>query len=416
MRLKNTFTLVFGLLTIAVYSQKKIDTDSLWQQTATFYKAKEYDKVIANSHKAIKIAPSYLDFHLVLGNVYWKKQQLDSARYYLKHVIATNPKYQDAFTSLVQLETEQNNLDTAYNIVDNAIKLHPKTIEFVYQKLVLLQLQDNPEATLDFLNNEIIEHPKDSKLQQALLEIRLKNSSNRIGINYSITGFNKAGVGPWQLTSLQYIRERKKISWIGQLHYADRQSNGISVVSGLQFEIENYWKHSKKNYSYMEVAYSNATVFPKWRLAYSWYQNIGKAWEADLGIRFSETSNRNVVTGVAGIGKYIGSYWFTIRSYFPFIEGKTYSSFTATTRYYWNTKYDYLSASIGYGTSPDERENLALFDQRFRFASYRFGLGYHKLFGEHYIAGLQTNYNRQEYKVNNFQNEYNVALVFQYKF
>lgn len=415
MPLRYILALFFGLATCTFYSQKRIDTDSLWQETATLWRAKAYDQVLSNSHKALKIAPNYLDFSLALGNVHWKKQQLDSARYYFKRVVNTNPNYQDAYSNWISLEIEQNNIEIAHKLVDEAIRLHPKNIAFIYQKCTLLELQQEPEALTDFLQNALIEFPKDAKLVQTLQSIRFQDNSTRIGINYSITSFDRAGVGPWQLTSLQYLRERKKVSWIGQLHYADRQSSGISVASGLQVELENYWKHSKKNYSYWDIAYSNATLFPKWRLGYSFYQNLGKSWEADLGMRYTKTTQRSIVTGATGIGKYIGSYWINCRAYFPFIEHQVYPSFTATTRYYWNTKHDYISATIGYGTSPDERENLAFFEQRFRFSSYRIGLGYHQLFGEHFIAGIQTNFNRQEYKVNNFQNEYHVGVVFQYK-
>ena len=93
-----------------------------------------------------------------------------------------------------------------------------------------------------------------------------------------------------------------------------------------------------------------------------------------------------------------------------------YPAFTATARYYFDTKYDYATVLTGYGTSPDERVTLGQFEQRVALNSYRLGAGYYRLLWKHYCVGLQGVYNHQEYTPNNYQNEFDLFLSVQYKF
>ena len=117
-----------------------------------------------------------------------------------------------------------------------------------------------------------------------------------------------------------------------------------------------------------------------------------------------------------GVGKYIGSYWINFRSYLQHNDRDYHPSFSLTTRYYFDTKYDYVSFVGGYGTSPDERTTIGQFEQRVSLNSYRIGAGYYKLFNNHYLTGIQTTFNNQEYAPNLKQNELEISLMFQYKF
>jgi hypothetical protein len=70
-------------------------------------------------------------------------------------------------------------------------------------------------------------------------------------------------------------------------------------------------------------------------------------------------------------------------------------AFTATARYYFDTKYDYVTVLTGYGSSPDERVSLVDLEQRISLNSYRIGAGYFKQFGNQFITGAQIMINHQ---------------------
>jgi YaiO family outer membrane protein len=259
-------------------------------------------------------------------------------------------------------------------------------------------------------------NPNNTDLKQRFTQLKSKTSSDRIGVNYSYTHFSRESVGPWQITGLQYIRERKNLTLIGRVNYADRQSDGNIIASGIQYELESYVQHNQKSYSYASASFSDAIVFPKLKLSYSYFRNFNKGWEADLGTRYTKAADDEIYTAVAGIGKYVGSYWLNLKSYLQFSENDVNPSVTATARYYFNTKYDYATVLLGYGSSPDERVSLVDLEQRITLRSYRVGAGYYKLFNEHYVTGVLATFNNQEYTANLTQNELEVFVTLQYKF
>jgi YaiO family outer membrane protein len=106
------------------------------------------------------------------------------------------------------------------------------------------------------------------------------------------------------LGSIQYIRERSWGSLIGRINYVNRLSSGISVSDGIQLEAESYFFQEKRTIP-LGAGYSLDPVFPKLRLAYSFYQNFKKGWEADLGVRYIKAENAEIKTVVLGVGKYI---------------------------------------------------------------------------------------------------------------
>ena len=50
----------------------------------------------------------------------------------------------------------------------------------------------------------------------------------------------------------------------------------------------------------------------------------------------------------------MGSYWFVFRNYLFFKDYGVSGSYYLTGRRYFNSRYDYLSLTLGYGTAPDE--------------------------------------------------------------
>lgn len=404
------------ILSINLFAQK-IDTDSLLVQTVyQINTAKNYPKAIQLGQLGIKIAPDYLDFHIALGRSYMLTKKIDSSRIYFNHVIDKNPQYKEAFIYLTKLELEEKNAPSAIRTIDKALIYYPEEKDFHILKLQAIYLEKEDEKSIAYLNELVQKYPSDKDLKQQLTELKSKTVSDRAGINYNYTTFDRSGTGPWHLLGLQYIRERKKLTLIGRINYADRRSLGESINSGLQYEFETYFKNNKKSYSFANMAYSNDIVFPKLRMSYSYFHNFTKGWESETGIRYTKTIDKDLYAAVFGVGKYIGSYWFNLKSYVQIDQDKIYPAFSAAARYYFDTKYDYATIITGYGTSPDERVTLGQFQERLALDSYRIGAGYYKLFLQHYCVGLQGIYNHQEYIPNKFQNEMDIFLSIQYKF
>lgn len=398
------------------FAQNKIDTDSLLQKTLTeMRQGKNPEKAIKMAQLGIKVSPDYLDFHLALGRFYQSTEKEDSARYYYRHVISKNTKYKEAFLYLIPLELHENQTTEARKVLTQAVSLYAHDKDFENLELQVLYQEEDDTATLAFLDEMVSKYPTESKWQQERTQFKTKLASNRIGLSTAVTFFSRENVGPWTFNSLQYVRERKRFTGIARINYASRYSNGILLIDGMQYEAEAYLKHGQKDYSYANIGFSNALIFPKIRSSYSYFHNFSKGWETETGVRFTHTTDQNLGTAVLGLSKYVGSYWLNLRTYTQFQDKKIYPAFLGTARYYWNTKYDYATAFLGYGTSPDERSTQSVLTQQASLSSYRFGLGYSKLFKNHYIASILGAYTYQEFKPSNFQNEYQLYLSLQYK-
>jgi YaiO family outer membrane protein len=416
MKKRNCYLGFLILIFSSIYSQK-IDTDSLLVvATKQINSGENYPKAIQLCQLGIRKAPTYLDFHVAIGRVYKITNQQDSARYYFNYVIEKNPVYKDAFLNLINLEIEQKNIQNANNAMNKALELYPEDQNFNYQKLRVVGLENNDAKSIEYLKKLISKYPNDASLKLELIGIKTRSSSDRIGLSINNTSFSRNEIEPYQIMSFQYIRERKKITIIGKLNYFNRNNPENISNNGLQYEFESYFVNNKHSYSYANISVSNDLVFPKLRLNYSYFHNIRKGLEGDIGVRYTKANNKDFYAGVIGLGKYFGSYWVNLKSNLQFDENKIYPSFTAITRYYFDTKYDYASLIVGFGKSPDEKIDLGLFQDRITLNSFRIGAGFFKLISKHYCLGLQTVLNNQEYKQNSFQNEIDVFVSAQYKF
>ncbi|TDE06971.1 YaiO family outer membrane beta-barrel protein [Flavobacterium sandaracinum] len=397
---------------------QKINTDSLLTVIIKDMQTnKNYQKNIERALLGKKIAPNYLDYYLILGRNYDFLQKKDSARYYYNYYIQKNPDNEDTFNYLINLELEDKKFNDAENIIDKALTAYPNNKNFEQKKLSLYQLQKDSKKEYEYLKILQAKYPNDNANTQLILQLESKRKSDRLGLNYSYTTFDRKGYGPWHLMGFQYIRERQWGSLIGSINYADRLSSGQSIADGIQYEAESYFFTGKNNYSLVSAAFSNDLVFPKIRLGYSFYQNFKKGWEGDLGLRYLKTQDGTEFnTIVVGIGKYIGSSWINLRTFIQADKENFYPAITLTMRYYFETRFDYISLTSGYGSSPEDRTTLGQFKERVSLDSYRLGAGYFRMFNNHYLMGLQVNYNDQEYVPNLTQNELELSLMFQYKF
>jgi len=417
MSMKFKFLLFFVCVCGASFAQK-INTDSLLVVTNNILKSdtKDYFKAKKIAHQCIKVAPDYLDFHLALGRIHKNEKNIDSARYYFQHVIDANPKYKEAFVFLSKTELEAKNNEAALAAIDKGIAIHPEEKEFYLMKLQIVNSEENPKKSLEYLTFLNTKYPGDEMLANELREVKSNMKSNRIGTNYSYTAFSRDNYGPWHLSSVNYMKQFNKASIGGRISYIDRRINGASANSGYFYEVESYFKTSKKSYSFANVGFSEGKVFPEFRFLYSYYLTLGKGFETEIGYRYNQQEDVKLSTGIVALGKYFKNNWINFRTSFLISEPKLYPSFSSTFRHYYNTKYDYFSFNLGYGTSPDERQTLTQFQDRIALSSYRFGAGYSKLFAKKYIIGINSSFNNQEYFPEKFQNEYNISIDLTYLF
>jgi YaiO family outer membrane protein len=413
--LKNVITFIVLMFGVNLSAQQ-INTDSLLISGYESLKQGNFEKAFKEAHLGKKVSPEYLDFQVLLGRLHQLTKQQDSARYYYNKVLQKNTDYEEAFLYLINLELETENYTKAQEVIKQAMQVHPENKTFQTKQLQIYQLQNDIEGERNYLGILTQKYPDDSELKQRVFWLDSRFNSDRIGLQYSLTSFDRDGVGPWHLGTVQYIGERKWGSILGRINYANRQAQGTTLIDGIQFEGETYFFTGQKSYANVGIAYSSDLVFPKWRLGATYFQTLPKSWEIDLGIRYTYVAQADILGANVGIGKYMGAYWIHLRSFLQNQNDELFPAFTITTRYYFNTRFDYINFILGYGTSADERAVLADLNQRITLDSFRIGAGYYRQFGKHFITGVQAVYNRQEYIEANWQNELEAFFMLHYRF
>ncbi|RYG22124.1 MAG: YaiO family outer membrane beta-barrel protein [Chitinophagaceae bacterium] len=371
-------------LSFAVNAQKQNVDDLLKQALQETNVDKDYPKAINTANAALKLSPNYTDVHLLLGRLYLLTGDLEKARTQLKWVLAKEPQNQDALNYMVNVEAEAKDWDQALLYVDQSLQY----------------------------NNSIEMQAKKEALIAGKQEAEDAAKRNRIGLSYNYTFFDESRFKAWNMGSIYYIRDEPLGSYLARVNYVDR---GTSGANGYQFEIEAYPKH-KNGYSFINAAYANNIVFPKFRFGYSYFADLKNGWEGELGVRYLNAADMDFQSFGGSIGKYFNSYWINFRPFVTNQGGKIYSANTLTARKYFSSRESYVTLILGTGTSPDDRGRDFQFGSRYRFKSYRASLGFQQLVGRSTIIGLMGTYNNQELTPTLKRNEYDVFINLQQKF
>lgn len=369
------------------------------------------EPLLEKSSQDSSILKTYLSLRMQAAKTAIQLQNWHDARKELTAVLDKNPGNEEALTQLYDIETASKNYDSALSYADQGLKYYPESVNFLFRKTSTLASMNRPfeaYALAKVLTARYPDHLEGRKLLSDLYGI---SRQNRIGVSYDYTFFDQDGVKPWHYGSIYYIREGKFGSVSGKINAANR---GFAGGRGYQFELDSYPKHGK-SYSFINVAYSNAIIFPKLRVAYSYFTGLSKSWEGELALRYIHANKLNFISYGGSIGKYLGSYWLNFRPFFTSDQGNTGKSFTFTTRKYL-TRENYYTLILGTGSSPDDRSRDLLFSSRYDLNSYRGSLGFQHLLGQTTLIGLLGTVNNQELAPGKWRNEFDFFINLQRKF
>ena len=174
------YLILFILLSNSLLAQQKVNADSLL--TVVLKDIKDpllLEKVEKNCRTAIKYSPKYYDFHLVMGQLYQKKNVIDSTRKYFNIVIDKSPNYKDAYLMLGRYEVQQKNKKNALNVVNKGLFLFPDDSELKKIKINALLITNSNEETKQVIDSLLIVTPKDTTLIKYKKEFESGNDFNK---------------------------------------------------------------------------------------------------------------------------------------------------------------------------------------------------------------------------------------------
>lgn len=342
-----------GLLNISqLFSQEIIDPEAEYLRIRTIAFNGEYETAAADARKLVNAFPSYGDARILLGRILaWQKDYSQAAA-----VIDT------------LLKTEPDNADA-----------------LAARRDISLWSKERSAVTTDL----------------------------RTG--YSFDYFTEPYTRFWQIFT---VGAGHKFNWgpaaayvnIGNL-ITDEETN--LEATEVQFELEAYPTLSKKNYAYLDYAYSPGTYFPTHRAAVEIWQVLPAGFAVSAGLNYYYF-DRNIFIALASVEKYLGKYWLSGKVYVYFKDDGPTASFYLNVRRYFND-FNYLQLTLGTGTAPDEPFDIQSDIMRLSAQSAR--LTYNFAVNGKFTVRLGAGYSREEYEESVMRNRFegNINLIYALK-
>nr|WP_247716449.1 YaiO family outer membrane beta-barrel protein [Sinomicrobium weinanense] len=334
-----------------------------------------------------------------------KEEQWAEALATYGKVYEVSPGDTVALKGLVGGYNRKEQYDSVLKYSDKALNVYPENAWFLRQKTGTLEKMEHYKEAIASAKQYDALYPEEKRYAEYTGALRRKASKNQLGVIH-LQSFFDNGTRTSNITSLQYMRYfQGGTTLTGRLNYANRQSG-----DGFQAELESYYMHSKKYYSYILAGWSDSEVFPQWRLGYSLYRNFNKGWEGELGMRYLRSEGINTYSGTWSVGKYFGNNWLNLRGYLIKDDDDWHQAYILTGRHYLNEKKDHIALILGTGTSPDDRNRNFQYNTLGSFISQSVGAGYQKTLGHLTTLSLYAVWNHQKIGDSRYLNQYDVYI------
>lgn len=235
--------------------------------------------------------------------------------------------------------------------------------------------------------------------------------TQKIGLNYSFTHFDKRFTDPWHLASVSYSKQQKWGYTGLNLNYANRFNK-----NGSELELETYPKFKKGIYAYVGGAakLSSNALFPNYRVGFSLYQSLGRKLELETGIRHLAFDQQTDVW-VLGLGKYMGNAFINLRSYWSRKNGRWNESFILSSKFYLSDdRFDFFSINVGTGVAFDDPTQIN--NVVYQLNSFRAGADYSRNIGKKSIIKAGFQWINEEYQNDTYGNQLGANIGFSQKF
>ncbi len=348
------------------------------------------------------------DVALLLGRTYAWDGKYDSARVVFNEVLINKPENMEVLGAFADVEYWSENYSKAVEYCDMALQKDSVAEEFILKKARILNSNEKFEEAVTTLKDFVCKHPGYADVMRKLKEYRLDLMRNKIKVAYTFDFFDKNfNRDPWQITALSYGRKTKLGSVIARVNYANRFG-----YKAYQYEIDAYPKLSENSYYYVNYGFSNNSLFPKNRMGLEWYHNFPKAYEGSIGMRMLIFNASNVDIYTATIGKYVGNYWLSMRSFVtPGTDGTSVSGSLQMRRYYSDPE-NYYGLRMSYGVSPDDNLNLIDSGQRLTLKTRALRVEFNHIFNHIWIFNIGTIWGAEELDQGKYSGYYTFDFTF----
>jgi len=395
------------MMTTGVCAQSR-NVDSLLIVARQAANGGDHDGAVRTCLAIVASYPAYWDARLLLARVYLWDKKYDLAQNQIREVLNAKSDYFDGWDLQTDLSLWSGEYAACLHACERALSYFHDNKQFLLKKAKAYNGLQKPELADETLLMLLAVDPQNAealKMRQLLLPQLYKN---RLSVSYSYDYYANRVLAPWQALYVQYARKTPIGILIGRVNYARRFG-----MEGIQGEADAYLKISNWNYAYLNAGYSNQVVFPRFRFGGEFYQKIPSAFEASAGFRYLKYTNADATIYTAYLGKYMGNWWLSGRSYFK-LQNNTSFTLLLQTRYYYASRDDYWGLRVNYGISPDERSTVLTAAASLKSTGVR--LEYSRQLSACFTLNVAAMYNNTEWTMGRYRNVFSGEAIVSYRF
>ncbi|MDF1575014.1 MAG: YaiO family outer membrane beta-barrel protein [Bacteroidales bacterium] len=287
--------------------------------------AGDYREAKSIGYRLLEVNENYFDAALYLARIHGWESGFDSAYLVLDRVIEQDPGLYEAYETCADLAYWQNNMERLEACAEQAAELRPDSAGLFERYRVALQRPGSLS-----MQTEIFAH-------------------------YSYDHFSVPYLRNWHMLTAGAELPFKYGTLIPSLN-AGYHAGELAQKTDLQMNLDAYLTLGKKNYALLGYGFSpggEINFFPGHRVAAELWQVLPGGFALSAGMRYFYW-DRHFTFLTVSAEKYVGNYWFSLRSYIFFKDYGVSGSYYLSARRYFDSKFNHLTLSLGYGTAPDE--------------------------------------------------------------
>jgi YaiO family outer membrane protein len=392
----------------------------LIKKSAALEDMKNFKAAYAISHNLMMRYPyktaykkSYTSQTVTSGRTYQKLNLPDSALLEYHKALIASPTDSLALLYTINTLKDKNLNDSTLKYINIGVKSHPNSEYFQLKRTEYLEYKKLYAEAVLAADSLVKINPSLANVDYAAL-LKSKACKNQFGLFYLNTTFDDKNLATFNIATLEYrhFLNKGKGAYAGRVNYAARNQG-----TGIQGELELYYNHTPKLYSYATAALSNQIIFPQILLRYSAFRMLSKTWEGEAGLRYFKSTNFTTTSLVLSAAKTYKDFWFNLRGFLVSDQNRNlYQVANFTGRHYMNNSQEFISFNAGVGNSPDDISTLIQFPSLQGVASGNVGVGYQKTFKYRTVLGINTNWINQKVTNTNYRNQYDLYFTFLRKF
>ncbi len=406
---------VLLLLAFPVLSMGQAQADSLYQLARiTAFEQKNNQVAIELTQKAIKLQPEADHFHVFLGRLYaWEGDYLN-AETEMVGVLQINPVHLDARLALLDVYLWSAQFMELEEACSEGLLYTPDDPNILFKNGQALAAMNDTAGALRFFNRLQKIDPQFPNLNSQIQALKAKAPPRKIKISL---GYNRlaetrtawqflvteTSMDPWSSLAMEYEHPFGFGPLIFRLNAASRFS-----IQGTMFEIESYPKIRKGTYSYLALASSGSSIYPETKAGLEIFQELPKAYEASLGMRYLRVPEERISVFTASIGKYAGNNWINARTFITPQTASLSKSWSLVLRHYLADPDEYWELNGGAGEVPDE--NLGAEEISY-LGARRLELTLQKKLRQRTLIQVRLNFLNQEVRTQSYRGTTGINII-----